>query len=82
MGQPTPRRLSSVVRGRLHLLARAFLGQPLTMGQLVSHARPTTLDAPQKHGPPAERHNTRTPREKEHRRHQKQPAALRPHALS
>jgi hypothetical protein len=80
--QHRPRRLSCVVRGRLHLLARILLAQPLTLGCLVPQAWPPTIDAPQKHLPPALRHGTKTPREKARRRRQKQRAYERskPHS--
>ena len=78
----SPRRLSCVVRGRLHLLACALLAEPLTLGRLVPQAWPHTIDAPQKHLAPALRHGTKTPREKERRRRQKQRAYQRSNALS
>ena len=68
------RRLSCVVRGRLHLLALALLAQPLVLGCLLPQAWPETIDAPQKHLLPALRHGTKTPREKARRRRQKQRA--------
>ncbi|HVU69551.1 MAG TPA: hypothetical protein VHD63_20620, partial [Ktedonobacteraceae bacterium] len=77
-----PRRLSCVVRGRLHLLALSWLACPLPLGLLVPQPWPQTIDAPQKHLPPAVRHGTKTPREKERRRRQKQRAAQRSKALS
>ena len=81
-GTVPPRRLSCVVRGRLHLLALSWLALPLTVGQLVAQAWPTSIDAPQKHLAPAFRHGTKTPREKERRRRQKQRAAQRSKTLS
>lgn len=76
------RRLSCVVRGRLHLLARTLLAQPLALGCLLPQAWPDTIDAPQKHLAPALRHGTKTPREKARRRRQKQRASQRSQALS
>jgi len=80
--QRSPRRLSCVVRGRLHLLALTLLAQPLTLGCLVPQAWPATLDAPQKHLAPALRHGTKTPRDKARRHRQKQRAYERSKALS
>lgn len=80
--QDAPRRLSCVVRGRLHLLALTLLAQPLTLGCLIPQAWPATIQAPQKHLAPALRHGTKTPREKERRRRQKQRASQRSKALS
>ena len=77
----SPRRLSCVVRGRLHLLALSWLGQQMPLGSLVPQAWPSTIDAPQKHLVPALRHGTKTPREKERRRRQKQRAYERSQAL-
>jgi hypothetical protein len=78
---PAPRRLSCVLRGRLHLLARVWLAQPLVIGWLVPQPWPATIDPPQKHVPPASRHGTKTPRDKERRRRQKQRAYQRSQAL-
>lgn len=78
----TPRRLSCVVRGRLHLLALTLRAQPLTLGRLLPQAWPATIDAPQKHLAPALRHGTKTPRDKARRRRQKQRAYQRSKALS
>jgi hypothetical protein len=78
----TSRRLSCVVRGRLHLLALCWLACPLTVGRLVPQPWPQTIDAPQKQLPLALRHGTKTPREKERRRRQKRRAALRSKPLS
>lgn len=72
-----PRRLSCVVRGRLHLLALAWRGACLPIGLLVPQAWPQCLDAPQKHLPAAQRRGTKTPREKQRRRRQKLRAAHR-----
>jgi hypothetical protein len=58
----TPRRLSCVVRGRLHLLALTLLAQPLVVGSLVPQAWPETIVSPQKHLPPALRRGTKTRR--------------------
>lgn len=77
-----PRRLSCVVRGRLHLLAMTLLAQPLVVGSLVPEAWPDFIVSPQKHLPPALRHGTKTPRDKERRRRQKQRASERSKALS
>ncbi len=77
-----PRRLSCVVRGRLHLLACLWLTQPLDLGVLVPQAWPATIDAPHKHLVPALRHGTKTPREKARRRRQKQRAYERSKTLS
>lgn len=80
--QRSARRLSCVVRGRLHLLAMTLLAQPLALGCLLPQAWPDTIDAPQKHPVPALRHGTKTPREKARRRRQKQRAYERSLALS
>ena len=78
----TPRRLSCVVRGRLHLLARTFLGQPLEVLRLGPEAWPQTMEPPQKHLVPTLRHGTKTPRDKARRRRQKQRAYERSNARS
>jgi hypothetical protein len=70
----TPRRLSCVARGRLHLLAMTFLGQPLLVGRLFPEAWPETIEPPQKHLVPALHPGTKTPRDKARRRRQKQRA--------
>jgi hypothetical protein len=77
-----PRRLSCVLRGRLHLLALSWLAQPLILGRLIPQSWPETIDAPQKHLAPALRHGTKTPRDKQRRRRQKQRAYQRSQALS
>jgi len=81
-GAPAPRRLSCVVRGRLHLLALTWLAHPLMLGRLVPQAWPPTIDTPQKHLAPALRRGTKTPREKARRRWQKQRAYERSNAFS
>jgi hypothetical protein len=78
----SPRRLSCVVRGRLSLLALLWFSQPLPLGRLLPQAWPDTIDTPQKHLAPPLRHGTKTPREKERRRKQKQRAYQRSLALS
>jgi hypothetical protein len=78
---PAPRCLSCVLRGRRHLLTRVWLAQPLVVGRLVPQAWQATIDPPQKHLPPASRHGTKTPRDKERRRRQKQRASERSQAL-
>lgn len=47
-GQPSPRRLSCVVRGRLGLVAALFTAQVLLCGRLVPEAWPQTIIAPRK----------------------------------
>lgn len=79
---PAPRRLSCVMRGRLHLLALTWLAHPLVVGHLVPDAWPEAVVPPQNHLPPALRHGTKTPRDKERRRRQKQRASERSKALA
>jgi hypothetical protein len=78
----TPRRLSCVVRGRLHLLALTLLAHPLVVGRLLPEAWPQSIVSPQKHLPPALRHGTKTPRDKARRHRQKQRAYQRSKALA
>jgi hypothetical protein len=79
---PAPRRLSCVLRGRIQLLAWTLLGQPLVVGHLIPDAWPAIIVPPQKHVLPALHHGTKTPRDKERRRRQKQRAYERSKALA
>jgi len=82
LASQSPRRLSCVLRGRLHLLALTLLAQLLVVGRLVPDSWPAAIVPPQKHLAPALRHGTKTPRDKERRRRQKQRAYERSKALS
>jgi hypothetical protein len=80
--QCAPRRVRCVVRGRLHVLALAWLAHPLALGCLVPQAWPAPIDAPQKPLAPALRHGTKTPGENARRRRQKQRSSQRSKAVS
>lgn len=54
VGQPAPRRLSCVVRGRLELVAALFTAQVLPCGRLVAEAWPQSISAPRKRPRPSQ----------------------------
>lgn len=81
LSQLPPRRLSCVVRGKLELLARLFLGQPLPVGILQAEVWPQTMTAPQKHTASAVT-KKKTQKEKERRKRQKRRARERSRAAA
>lgn len=75
-GQPPARRLSCVVRGKLHLLAALFLAEACSVGELRAEAWPETMTAPRKqHVRPVVKKKTQ--KEKERRNKQKRRARVR-----
>ncbi len=68
--QPPPRRLSCVVRGRLHLLAMLFEGETFSVGILQAEAWPETMRPPQKQKASAVA-KKKTQKEKQRRKRQK-----------
>ncbi len=70
-GQPPPRRLSCVVRGRLGLVAALFNAEVLACGRLLPQTWPQTITAPRKLPRPSEL------RQRERKREQKRRARAR-----
>jgi len=71
VGQPAPRRLSCVARGRLLLVAALFLGQVLPCGRLLPQAWPESITPPRKLPRPSQI------RQRERKREQKRRARAR-----
>jgi hypothetical protein len=80
-GQPPPRRLSCVVRGKLVLIATLFLSQTLPVGILQAEDWPETMRAPQKQKASAGS-KKKTQKEKERRKRQKRRARERSRAAA
>ena len=81
LGQPPARRLSCVVRGRLHLLAMLFEGETFSVGILQAEAWPETMRPPQKQKASTVA-KKKTQKEKERRKRQKRRARERSRATA